>query len=132
MKIRLYLLQKICSKPPLRGWSWRGDIGCRGIGLLPWSSVSSSTSSAAFPRGRSLPLFIGGTKWHFLGRNDRGTERRDRKAKGQKGGTERLGQKGRDRTSRIPILYTMKIELCTQGFRNTYPPLISNVATPHF
>ena len=132
MKIRLYLLQKICSKPPLRGWSWRGDIGCRGIGLLPWSSVSSSTSSAAFPRGRSLPLFIGGTKWHFLGRNDRGTERRDRKAKGQKGGTERLGQKGRDRTSRIPILYTMKIELHSQGFQNTYPPMISNVATPHF
>ena len=43
--------------------------------LPPWRS---------FPRGRSLPIFIGGTKWHFPGQNDRGTERRDRKA-GQKG-----------------------------------------------
>ena len=42
----------MCSKPSL--WSWRGDFGCRrGNGLLPSSSVSSSNSSAAFPRGRS-------------------------------------------------------------------------------
>ena len=66
-----------CSKPPLWGWNWRGDFICRDIGLLLSSYVSSSTSSAAFPRGRSLPLFIGGTKWHFPG-----TEwQRDRKAR---------------------------------------------------
>ena len=38
-------------------------------------------------RGRSLPLFIGGTKWHYPGQNDRGTERRDRTS-----GTEGPGQ----------------------------------------
>ena len=88
-----YIYYKQCvvtSKPPLWGWSQRGDFGCRGIGLLPTSSVSSSTYSAAFPRGRSLPPFICGTKQHFLEHNDRGTERGDRKV-GQQDGAERLG-----------------------------------------
>ena len=91
MKIRLYLLQTTCSKPSL--WSWRGDLGCRGIRLLPSSSVSSSTSSAAFPGGRSLPLFIDGTKRHFPGQNGKAPrERRDKTS-----GTEGPGQKGLDR-----------------------------------
>ena len=69
-----------------------------------------------FPGGRSLPLFISGTKRLFSGQKDRGTGWRDRKV-GQKGiwpgqngkGTERLGQKGRDRTSRIRFLYQMQL-----------------------
>ena len=76
------------SLQPLWGWSRRGDLCWRDIGLLPSSSVSSSTCLAVmrprprprpFPRGRFLPIFIGGTKWHF----------RDRTTEGQKGGTER-------------------------------------------
>ena len=49
-----------------------------------------------FPRCRSLPLFIDGTKWHFPGQNDRGTERRDRKV-GQKGISPGQNGKGTER-----------------------------------
>ena len=43
-------------------------------------------------------------------------------AKGQKGGTERLGQKGRDRTSRIrdPTHFANKSPTLEQIYLNTY------------
>ena len=120
MQIRLYFQQTTCSKPLL--WSWRGDFDCRGIRLLPSSSVSSLTSSAArslspwpFPASfywRGKMAFPGterlrdrkagqkgGAKGHFPGQNGKGTERRDRRA-----GTERLESRKRGQTNEFEVI----------------------------
>ena len=80
MKIRLYLLQTICSKSPLWGWSWRGDFGLRGkLDYYPRHLFQAQLLSRwPFPAS-----FYQRDKTAFLG-----TERQRDRMAGQKGGTK--------------------------------------------
>ena len=101
MKIRLYLLQTICSKSSL--WSWRGDSVAEALDYYPRHLFQAQLLRQSFPV--AVPcLFL------LVGQNGIS---RDRTTEGQKGGTERLGQKGRDRTSRIPFLSPKKELRCS-------------------
>ena len=93
MKIRLYLLQTICSKPLF------------GVGVGEEISVATEALDYYYPRHlfqdqiirQPFPVAVPASFYWW----DKRAFPRDRMAKGQKGGAERLGQKDRDRTSRI-------------------------------
>ena len=101
MKIRLYLLQIICT----------GSKQNHLFGVEEEISVADYynfiiTLVICF----KLNFFDSLSPWPFPASfywRDKMAFPRDRMAKGQKGGTERLGQKGRDRTSRILTLFAI-------------------------
>ena len=84
MKIRLYLLQTICSKSSL--WSWRGDSVAEALDYYPRHLFQAQLFRQSFPVAVPCLFLLAGQKSISPGQNGKGTERRDITS-----GTERLG-----------------------------------------